>query len=174
MTKYLLIPREDFATNVKVDVSKWVKSKQSLSYLPWNISIGLLRSYNPNLYYDFERGAEGYPYFKTETGVFLMAYLFDMETEKRTPPLFYPVRGFNNKGETNPDTALIGNAMQRAIAKAVAQYTGLGWSLYSKLDESIDFDDEQTFKPPAAAAKATGVGVRSSHYKQSENRDEDW
>lgn len=172
---YLFISRDDFAQNVKVDVSKWVKSKQSLSYIPWNVSIGLLRSYNPSLYYEFERDpATGHPYFRTENGVYLMAYIFDMESGKRTPPLFYPVRGFGNKGEPNPGTDLIGNAMQRAISKAIAQYTGLGWSLYSKLDESIDFDDDETYKPkaqqPAKAQAATANGA----LKKTVAKDEDW
>jgi hypothetical protein len=148
-SNYLIIPKEDFDRNAKVDVSQWVKTKQGLSYIPWNISVSLLRSYNNNLYYEFERDEDGRPYFRTEQGVYLMAYLFDMGTSSRTPTLFYPVRGFGNKGEPNPGVDLVGNAMQRAVSKVIAQFTGLGWSLYSKFDESIDFDVEPT--PKAAS-----------------------
>lgn len=161
----LIIPREDFAKNVQVDVSKWVKSKQNLSYIPWNVSVGLLRSYNPNLYYEFERDEKtNHPYVRTEQGVYLMAYLFDMGTGRRTPPLFYPVRGFGNKGEPNPGVDLIGNAMQRAVSKVIAQFTGLGWSLYSKLDESIDLDEVE--EAPAPKAKA----VTNSKAPQRESK----
>jgi len=164
----LVINAEDKRKNHDTDISRWVKKKQQLDYLPWGISKSLLHSYNPDLEVGFEQDTNGHPYFKTESGVYLMAFVFDKTTGKRTPAMLYAVRGFGNKAEPNPGVDLISNATQRAYSKVIAQEVGFGWSLYSRLDESIDLDDETHTAPPRPTSKApvaTSNGIKPKAQK---------
>lgn len=156
---YLTISREDWNKNAALEVSQWIKQKQNLSYIPWNVATGLLRSYNNELYVDFERDTNGRPYFKSEEGVYILAYVFNRRTGERTPSLFHAVRSNGNKAERDPGIDTIQNQMQRAFAKVIAIETGLGWSLYSKYDESIEDISEPVSKLPVSAAPKTSSPV---------------
>lgn len=160
----LVIPPADRRKNHEVDIHKWVKKKQNLDYVPWGISRSLMHSYNANLDVGFECDPDnGHPFFTTPSGVYLMAFVFDKLSGKRTPGMMFPVRGFGNKSEPNPSIDLIGNAVQRAYSKVIAQEVGFAWSLYSRLDESIDLDDETLTPAAKPAAKASLSVVNSTN-----------
>lgn len=166
----LVVPAEDKRKNHEVDITRWVKKKQNLDYIPWGISKSLLHSYNPNLEVGFEVDANtGHPFFTTPTGVYLMSFVYDKTTGKRTPAMMYPVRGFGNKSDSNPSIDIIGNATQRAYSKVIAQEVGFGWSLYSRLDESIDLDD--TPAPQARPASKPSVVASNGVKPSNVNRD---
>ncbi len=144
----LVISQEDFKKNMAIDVSEFVKKLQGNDYIPWGVALHYLREYNPNLAVGFDTCAlTGHPYFvDSERGIYLKAYVYDKKTGQRTPSMFFPVR--NNKRQASSEAMLdtIGNQIQRATAKVIAQEVGIGWSLYSRIDESM-LELEETDKP---------------------------
>lgn len=153
----LVIPNDDFNKNAAIDISKYVKKMQGLDYLPWAVSMSLLRNYKSALDVGFECNSEGHPYFETSKGVYLMPYLFDRTTGKRTPARMFPVRDNRRKADADVMLDTIGNQTQRAYAKCIAQETGIGWSLYSRLpDESIE-ELETASEPVSFVAKRRAI-----------------
>lgn len=160
MSGCLVIPQEDFKKNMAIDLSPFVKKLQSADYVPWGVTLTFLREYNPNLAVGFEENAEGHPYFiDGERGAYLLAFVYDKISGQRTPSIFFPVR--NNKRQASADVMMdtLGNQYQRAVAKVVANEVGIGWSLYSRIDESmLELEETETpktnFKPSALKVPA--------------------
>mgnify|MGYP000689862007 CR=1 FL=1 len=159
----LVIPQDDFKKNMAIDLSEFVKKLQGNDYVPWGVAIHYLREYNPELAVGFEvEPRSGQPYFIDGggRGAYLLAYVFNKRTGQRTPSIFFPVR--NNKRQASADVMMdtIGNQQQRAIAKVIAQETGIGWSLYSRIDESmLELEDGEVPSPSAASKKTPTPGV---------------
>lgn len=138
----LHIPHADKKANRAIDVSAHIKKNQGLDYLAWSVSQDLLAEYNDALDVGFEEDDNGNPFFCCgERGVYLKPYLFDRTSGKRTPSTVFPVRDTRRKSSSDVSMDTIGNQMQRAYSKTIAKETGLGWSLYSKYDESIPTDE---------------------------------
>lgn len=142
----LHIPQTDFERNDSMDLRPYLKQIKGLDYIPWGVSKHLLRKYNDKLEVGYET-QNGLPYTVTPFGLYITAYVYDTASGKRTPGLIFPVRvdrqrgedeaSFTNRHTTAVNMSTIGNDLQRAYAKAVAFFTGIGWSLYSRVDESI-------------------------------------
>ncbi len=168
-TPYLVISNEDFKKNAAIDLSEYTKTLQNATYCPWGVALHYLREYNPNLAVAFEENEQGQPYFLTENGAYLKPYVFDKQTGKRTPAIFFPVR--NNKRQAVADVMMdtLGNQMQRAIAKVIAQEVGLAWSLYSRIDESM-LELEEASPRPAQTSGAKAL-IKSTNKTQHDDMD---
>lgn len=149
----LKIPYADRQRNKAIDVTRWIKKQQGLDYLPWAIAQDLLNEYNDDLDVGYETDENGCPYYIVDgRGVFLKPYLFNRSSGKRTPSFMYPVRDARRKSDPAVTLDTIGNQMQRAYVKCISRETGLGWSLFSRYDESID-DAEDNAAPITNTAK---------------------
>lgn len=157
----LVISQEDFKKNAAIDLGEYSKKLQGNDYIPWGVSLHYLREYNAELAVGFETNTHyGQPYFidNDGRGAYLLAYVFNKRTGQRTPSIFFPIR--NNKRQAAADVMMdtIGNQQQRAIAKVVAQETGIGWSLYSRIDESM-LELEESDKAVTSTVKRKPVNT---------------
>lgn len=168
------IPVADYQRLSKLDLSAYQRSKQNLTYIPWGVSMQILKTYDPTLDVDFERNTDGDPCFGNEKrGWYVQAYL-TRNGVRISANLIHAVRDYRNKAVKDPDITVVTNSIQRAIAKCVAIHTGIGMSLYSQIDESIDFIKEdgtiepwQAWKSPKeAAAWAMDQGVTKERCKE--------
>lgn len=170
---YLVISQEDFKKNMAIDVSPYVKQLSGNDYLAWGVSLTLLREYNPELAVGFENNEEGHPIFHTSNGSYLLAFVYNKLTGQRTPSIFFPVRNNKRQASVDPDAANVGNQQQRAIAKVIAQEVGIGWSLYSRIDESmLELEESDkavtSISKPSAGAKAL---IKSTNKTQHDDMD---
>jgi hypothetical protein len=154
----LEIPIEDIRRNMEIDVSQFIEVRSHktrsghevrLSYLPWYTAYELLRDYNPNLCTAVEHFANK-PFLYIEgQGCLIYPFVMDKLSGKRTPALVYAVRDQSLSSPTQPSVDLICNNIQRAMVKAIAQFTGIGWAVYTS-DESVEIipPHQQQQQPP--------------------------
>lgn len=135
------IPAEDYKNLTNVDLSPYKRQKQNLTYIPWGVSLQVLKTYNPSLDVKFVENPNNDSFYfgNSEIGYYLLAYL-SKDGQRISENLVHAIRDYRNKAVTTGlDITHITNSAQRAIAKCIAINTGIGMSLYSQIDESIDF-----------------------------------
>lgn len=135
------IPSEDYKRLSSVDLSAYARVKQNLTYIPWGVSLQVMKTYDSTLDVTYvENPKNDSIYFGNENiGFYLLVYL-TRNGERISENLTHAVRDYRNKAvKTGLDITHITNSLQRAIAKCVAINTGIGMTLYSQIDESIDF-----------------------------------
>ena len=164
------IPAEDYKRLSRLDLSAYARVKKNLTYIPWGVSMQILKTYNPELGVTLVKGNEGKLYHgNPDIGYYVMVYL-TRNGERISEDLIHAIRDFKMQPSMNPKITDITNSSQRAIAKCIAIYAGIGMTLYSQIDESIDFiqDDgsiitDETFKlwksPEDAIKWAVSEGV---------------
>ncbi len=181
----LFIPPDEFLANSKIDLQHLVSVKEfttksgkvrRMNYIAWTDSLRFLRMYNP----DLDAGVEEYqtedgyclPYMCTQTmGAIVGAFVFSKSTGRRTPAIYLAVRGSKLESIVTPLSGDITNTMQRAIAKAIAQYTGIGWNIYAG-DESLDDlanpgeQPNEIMSDMAAAMGGMGMGMQMMPQQQ--------
>lgn len=135
------IPSEDYNRLAKVDLSKHQRVKQRLTYIPWGVAIQVMKQYDSTLGVDIEKTESGDLYHGNEKiGYYVMCYL-TRNGNRVSDNLIHAIRDYRNnpiKGDALKITDVT-NAIQRAITKCIAINTGIAMSLYSQIDESIDF-----------------------------------
>lgn len=132
----------------KLDISKYVKTRDKADYLPWAVCIDLLHE-NGAEYVDFEpltnnNGSSLFMSDKTFTDkngntnncyeVAVRVRIDDLEFIQREPLM----NGSNPVKDNSLSQQRVGNAQKRAFVKGVAIRTGLGFGLWSN-----DVDDIQ-------------------------------
>lgn len=135
------IPAEDYKNLTKVDIDCYKRQKQNLTYIPWGVSMQIMKSYDPALDVKFVQNEnnDNIYFGNSEIGYYLLAYL-SRNGQRISENLIHAIRDYRNKPVTaSLDITHITNSAQRAIAKCIAINTGIGMSLYSQIDESIDF-----------------------------------
>jgi len=161
-----LLTAEQFSSNYKVDVSKYVETINGgrflAKYISWANAVLLLKSYHPELSVAFEKMADGSPVFRDGENAFLQPYLTD--GEKRTPSLFYPVMDSKHEAIINPNACEINKSFQRATAKAVSVFTGLGLSLFNGEDLPEPVADGVISKAPNDYDKPKNTESSSSSF----------
>lgn len=147
-----LLTGEVFTSNYKTDVSAHVEEiqgKYKAKYISWANAVYLLKTNHPELSVAFEKDANGSPVFTEGKFKFLQPYMTD--GEKRTPSLFYPIMDSRHNAIEYPNACEINKGFQRATAKAISVFTGLGLGLFAgeDLPEPIykDEDSKQNNKP---------------------------
>lgn len=154
-----LITGPEFSANYKLNLKEHISTKGGsfqARYISWAIAQKLLRERHPTLSVDFEKGEGGQPLHRLNDNIFLLPFLTD--GEKRTPAIFFPVMDNRFGPIANPCVTEVNRAFQRATAKVIAVYTGLGLSLFT--NEDLE-DLEETPGPgpvqPKAAPKANNA-----------------
>ena len=159
-----LLTAEQFSSNYKVDVSKYVETinggRFSAKYISWANAVLLLKTYHPELSVAFEKMADGSPVFRDGENAFLQPYVTD--GEKRTASLFYPVMDSRHNAIINPNACEINKAFQRATAKAVSVFTGLGLSLFNGEDLPAPAEDGAVSKSPTIEHKESKRNLHGS------------
>ena len=124
----MLITDEEYNRNRKLDVSDKIEKRKTgwgqADYVSWVNAQILLKENHPKLAIAFEKNADGSPVFTHNGFAFVQPYLTD--GEERTPSIFFPVMNNTFNAIENPNACEINTACQRATAKAIATFTGLG------------------------------------------------
>lgn len=161
-----LLTAEQFSSNYKVDVSKYVETinggRFTASYISWGNSLLLLKTYHPELSVAFEKTADGSPVFRDGENAFLQPYITD--GEKRTASLFYPVMDSRHEAIIKPNACEINKSFQRATAKAVSVFTGLGLSLFNGEDLPEPVAESAVSKSPTSYNKPANSESSPSSY----------
>jgi hypothetical protein len=169
-TNYLVINKEDWLKGYHIDVSKHVeKSVQEMNYLSWSFAEKYLRENFNNLVVEFERNGNDYCFGNSKEGYYVLPYIVDIETGKRTPSLYYPiidpynrciVDGLMDKNgkPITINTMRINTSLQRARTKIIAITTGIGFSLYNGEDtKEIVNQEKPRFKNEVKQEKKPSV-----------------
>jgi hypothetical protein len=125
------VVREVFTRLVNIDVSKYTKKKNHLTYLPWADAYRLLMLEFPDAMiheYWFE-GSDGlrHPYYHDDTGYYVTVGITIKGIEKREK---LPVLDYRNKPIEQPNSFDINTTTKRCWVKAMARW-GLGLYLYA-------------------------------------------
>lgn len=124
----MLITDEEYNRNRKLDVSDKIEQRKTgwghADYVSWVNAQILLKENHPKLSIAFEKNADGSPVFTHNGFAFVQPYLTD--GEERTPSIFFPVMNNTFNAIEHPNACEINTACQRATAKAIATFTGLG------------------------------------------------
>lgn len=160
-----LISAKDFQANYDLAISDYVEKRGGgafqASYLSWAYAQFLLKTRHPHLSVAFKTSESGdichRAIRKKESGdiveIYLLPYLENFEGLK-TPPLYFPVMDLAFNALANPSVTEINKAAQRATAKAIAVYTGIGLRLYTNEDipepqDKIEKEaNHEPIKPP--------------------------
>lgn len=137
----------------KIDVSEHTREKNGLTYLSWAWAWGSIKNNYPTATFEKHTDASGVPYFMDGNGYAYVKVTVTVEGESATE--LFPVLDYRNKSIQDPTSFDVNNALQRALAKAIA-YHGLGHYIYAGEDLPQDKPAEQS-KPrqaPAREAKA--------------------
>jgi len=164
---YLYIELETRKTMMQIDVTNLIEKRQGLDYLPWCEAQILLAEHFPNLAVAYEMNPTSLPgdsYVKLspwfdygDKGYAVYPYLFDHQSGKRTPPMFYPVMDFKHKSHLNPTVCDFNNAMHRAAVKCIAIYTFLGIEVYRKTKEDVPSEVQEAKQETVQALRKTEV-----------------
>lgn len=142
----MLITNEEYNRNRNKDVSDKIKPRKTgwgqADYISWVNAQILFKETHPKLAIAFEKNADGSPVFTHGEFAFVQPYLTD--GEERTPSIFFPVMDNTFKAIACPNACEINTAIQRATAKAIATFTGLGICVY----EGEDIPTQESFDNP--------------------------
>ena len=158
-----VISAKRFTDNYNADVSAYVetiKGKYSANYISWGNALFLLKTNHPELSVAFEKDASGSPVFSAGAFKFLQPYMTD--GEKRTPSLFYPIMDSRHNAIESPNACEINKGFQRATAKAVSVFTGLGLSLFAGEDLPEPIYNDNDSKPDNTAHKESKRSIHGS------------
>lgn len=153
-----IIKADQFKKNYALDITEYTEVRPgsfAAKYISWANAQMLLRERHPTLSVEFEKTEQGSPIFKHQNQAFLMAFITD--GTQRTPAIFYPVMTNSFESVENPSVTQVNKAFQRATAKAIAVFTGLGLGLY--VGEDLTQDNEEPSR---------------KSYEQPDNATENW
>lgn len=159
---------------MEVDVSRFVeervgRGRKTLDYIPWVEAQLMLEEFLPTLEVRFVESERGKPFFVTEQGAYILVYLFCVERGCKTYPMFYPVMDNSHGPVQEPDMNQINTSLWRASVKCIAVQTGLGLSVFRKLQEDLppslekaptrESWSEEEELPTPAKKKPLGLGL---------------
>ena len=130
-----LITPAEFSANYELNLKEHIEVKGGsfqARYISWAIAQKLLREKHPTLSVDFERAASGDILHHLGDNIYLLPFLTN--GENRTPAIFFPVMDNRFSAISSPCVMAVNKAFQRATAKVIAVYTGLGLSLFTNED----------------------------------------
>lgn len=133
----------------EVNLSKYVKERDKIPYLPWAVCVDLLHKYGAQtVYFEPLTNDQGSSLFmsdktfKDKNGntnncyeVAVRIHIDDLDFVIREPLM----NGSNPVKDNSLTQQRVGNAQKRAFVKGVAIRTGLGFGLWS--DDTSDIDD---------------------------------
>lgn len=137
-----------FNEMLAVDVSKYIKQRDKIDYLPWAACKKLLHEHGAETVMFWPvPGADGCTLRKSDmafadkNGVENRCYevLVHIQVDNLEWEIAYPVMNGNNPVKDNSLNQLrVHNAIRRAFVKGVAERTGLGFNLWLDVDDLPD------------------------------------
>ena len=149
-------PKNYFELLNAVDCSKQVEKKNGFSYLSWPFAIGELCKRHPDATWKVYENAEGWPYFKTESGCYVKLGVTVNGVERIQ---WHPVLDHRNKTVATPDAFQVNTSIQRGLVKAIALH-GLGLFIYA--GEDLPEGVEHAPIGPASGVKETVPAARQA------------
>lgn len=143
----LFCTEEHYAQNLKVDFSRHVKQddNRKVDYVPWHRMYAYLCANTPFRlkYYTWTDIDPTDP----SRGTLIECVLVNTLNGVESPKLYNAVMAKNkmNSAVDEANSRQIGDAMQRALVKAIAMHTGLGFELWMKLEEQLEEEEEEDF-----------------------------
>ena len=139
-------------TLYNVDVSKFVKEKNNLIYLPWNQAVQLMMQSYPQWHYEFSDD-EIHP----DGSMTVHCTVVISNLAKR---MWLPVMDYRNRAIKNPNAKDISDSKMRCLVKCIGMF-GLGFRLYEGkvqpedtwYDVVVDEIDEPVKDKPAKKSK---------------------
>jgi len=132
----MIITSKQFEENKNLDVNDKKEKRKTgwgeADYISWVNAQILLKSRHPELAIAFEKNEDGSPVFSHGEFAFVQPYITN--GEERSPSIFFPVMDTGFQAIPHPNACEINKAMQRATAKAIATFTGLGISCFTGED----------------------------------------
>jgi hypothetical protein len=128
----------------------------------------MMREYCPHLVYEVEE-LQAIEY-GDEVSYMIKCCFYDQISGLRSPIIRFPVmsHGASAHGAViNPDARNIADSLKRAFVRAVAEVTGIGYSMWIELDTDPYEEEEQKSTKTKAKAKS-----RRSHDEEEEEEDE--
>ena len=120
-------------TLYNVDVSKFVKEKNNLIYLPWNQAVQLMMQSYPQWHYEFSDD-EIHP----DGSMTVHCTVVISNLAKR---MWLPVMDYRNRAIKNPNAKDISDSNMRCLVKCIGMF-GLGFRLYEgKVQPEDTWDD---------------------------------
>lgn len=147
--KLLSIPFARKFEMLNMPVDELLEMRGDKEYLPWTEALILLETNFPGYRVGYETCRRGgvneqdpiytlVPWFDYgQLGCAVYAYVYEEETGKRTPPIYFPVMDYKHKAHPNPTVCDINNSMQRAAVKAIAIHTWIGLEVFRKSKEDV-------------------------------------
>ena len=148
----------DFKELIKKDVSALVEKKGKFDYLSWAFAIEILREHEPTATIQ-ARMYQGKPYIDTGNG-FMVEFYITLD-HREVWSEFLPVLDFKNKAVISPNSFELNKAFQRCKTKCIAEYTGVGLTLYRKESSipSINTPKKETKKVTIGTKNLTAMGA---------------
>ena len=153
---------KSFAELRKVDVTPFVKKRDSADYLPWATVVDLLHEHGAEkVWYQPLHNENGSSLFMSEqtftdkSGNVNRCYEVRIEVTVDDDTFIYSyplLNGINPVKDNSLNQNVVHKAIQRAFVKAVAVRYGLGFSLWSK-EEIEDTSEEDLYKHSLDAIK---------------------
>ena len=124
---------EIWNTLYKVNVSKYTKDKNNLTYLPWNQAVQLMMKSYPQWHYEF-----GEDEIHPDGSMTVHCTVVISNLAKR---MWLPVMDYRNRAIKNPNAKDISDSKMRCLVKTIGMF-GLGFSLYEgKVQPEDTWDD---------------------------------
>ena len=154
--KPLVLKSAEFDKLYNLPIGEFVEQKGGSgfnpSYLSWAHARRLLHENKPNWFVDFELTQNGELCHPQPSGYCLMPFMTDGEA--RTPCTPFPIMDHRFKAIAQPDACAVNKNIQRAKAKCIAEYSGIGLKLFVGEDIPRGDIEEKVVKQTPSATPA--------------------
>ena len=135
-----------------IDISKYVKQKGKLDYLPWSSAIGLVKPYYPGMSTTIYKNDLGFNYHTDGHTCWVEVGVTIEEQEERE---YLPVMNHANKSipKDQVTSVDVNKAIKRGIVKALSNH-GLGIELYAGEELPSETEEETRRKSYSTWSKA--------------------
>ena len=132
----MIVTPQQFQENYGLPIGDLIETRGgsfNARYLSWTYATKLMRERHPTFAVKIHTN-NGTPVFEFKNQAFVMVSITDAEKGIETPPIFFPCMDNRFDPLENPSVVDINYAVQRATAKVVAVYTGIGLPCYTNED----------------------------------------
>lgn len=136
----LVVPYSKFEKCLQLDLKNYISTNpfNNAEYLNYAAALKFLKKEFPTFVVKYKLNEEGHPYFITEVGSFVKCYMEDLATGLTSEELFFPVMvGKDHRSVGKADARQFSDAMNRAACKLIAQVTGIGFTLWLRVEEDV-------------------------------------
>lgn len=144
----LVISTEEFQKGYNWNFTRYIEDhyNSGVDYLSWSNVTKALKTLFPTYHVEIESKECTYDREGHQNGVMLYARIRDLATNKVTPSMSFPVMNNKNAAIDYPNARDLSDSEQRAKAKAIAVYTGIGLRSWSREGIDMRLSDKKSNK----------------------------